>query len=331
MRGMKLYIIVLIFLLIAATIIYFIKTNSTIKKELRDFAVEDTASVNKIFMVNKANEQVVIERNGNKWIVNNKYEARKDAIDLILYTLNRVEVKSPVSKSAFDNTVKLLSAQNVKVEVYQNDKLTKVIYVGGPTKDSYGTYMMLENSATPFIVHIPGFYGYLSTRFFVQEHLWRSQSIFNYSFNEISEINVEYPSNKENSFHVISSNNNFTINPVEKSVKQINYDTSYVKEYIARFKAINFESLVVNIDSLKKDSILKSSPFAKIKIKDINGIENKLTAYLRPASGTIDDDGVPHIYDPDRLYAFLNNGEMVIIQYYVFDPLFMKYADFIKK
>ncbi|OFX21810.1 MAG: hypothetical protein A2033_05855 [Bacteroidetes bacterium GWA2_31_9] len=328
MKKSNLTILIFILLVIIAVIIYFTNKSGTLKKELRDFAVEDTASVDKIFMVNKANQQVTLERNGNDWMVNGKFIARRDAINVLLKTLNRIDVKSPVSKSSFDNVVKNLAAQSTKVEVYQNKNFVKTIYVGGPTQDNYGTYMMLENSATPFIIHIPGFSGYLSTRFFIEESLWRATNVFNFKFQDISEIIVEQPVKPENGFKITSNNNHYEIIPIDKNIQKIDFDTNSVKEYISRFKNVNFEYLARDIKQSKKDSVLASVPYFIISVKDINGKTNTIKTFLRPGDGLIDDDGKPYEFDPDRLYGLLDNGDFVIIQYYVFDPLFRTYKEF---
>lgn len=330
MKKNNLIIIIFIILVIISIVIYFTNKSGTLKKELRDFAVADTSTVDKIFMVNKANQQVLLEKNGNDWTVNGKFLARKDAVTVLLKTLHRMDVKSPVSKSAFDNVVKSLATQSTKVEVYQNKNLVKTFYVGGPTQDNFGTFMMLENSSTPFIIHIPGFAGYLSSRFFIEETLWRSTSIYRYKFQEIAEITVEQPVKPESGFKILSANNRYEIIPLDNKLQKSNFDTTSVKEYISLFKNINFEYLVSEIKQSKKDSILASVPYFVISVKDVNGKTNTLKSFLRPGDGLIDDDGKPYEFDPDRLYAVLDNGDFVIIQYYVFDPLFRTYKDFIK-
>lgn len=331
MKKSNLTILIFIALVIVSVIIYFTNKTGTLKKELRDFAIEDTSTVDKIFMVNKANQQVLLEKQGDVWIVNGKFQARKDAIMILLKTLYRMDVKAPVSKASFDNVVKSLATQSTKVEVYQNKNLVKTIYVGGPTQDNYGTYMMLENSSTPFIMHIPGFAGYLSTRFFIEESLWRSSSIFNYKFQDIAEIIVEQPVKPENGFKITSNNNQYDIVPLDNKIPKMNFDTNSVKEYIARFKNINFEYLSREIKQSKKDSIQASTPYFVLTIKDNSGKSNTVKTFLRPGNGLIDDDGKPYEFDPDRLYAVLNDGDFVIIQYYVFDPLFRTYKEFIKR
>ncbi len=149
---------------------------STLKKGLRDFALEDTASVTKLFLADKNNRSITLEKQKpGIWRLNNKFFARNDAVNLLLETMKRVEVKSPVGKNAKDVIIKALAAAGVKIEAYNKDKLVKLYYVGSETQDMLGTYMLLadpitlENSSVPYITYIPGFDGYLTPRFFTIE------------------------------------------------------------------------------------------------------------------------------------------------------------------
>jgi hypothetical protein len=332
MKKNRTLAILLLLLIIIAGYLYFRQSGSTIKRELRDFAIEDTASVTKIFMVNKENEQVLLERVGDNWRVNGKYPARKDASDLLLKTLNRIEVKSPVSKAAFDNVVKLLAANHTKVEVYAGKrKPEKVIYVGGPTNDYYGTYMMLENSSTPFIMHIPGFSGYLTTRFFLDENEWRDHGILRYSFHEIAMAELEDVRRPENSFRIENlGNNQFTLSSPENQAFVFSFDTLKVKQYLAQLMKVSFERIAAEIKPAVRDSILSTQPIYRIRVKDIHEVTTSIEAYLRPNfMAAASESENPPEFDPERMYGRINqDSTLVIIQYFTFDPLFMELGYF---
>ena len=52
--------------------------------------------------------------------------------------------------------------------------------------------MILENSSEPYVVSIPGFNGYLSSRFSCEENDWKDKIIFNYDKNEIESVHLNY-------------------------------------------------------------------------------------------------------------------------------------------
>ncbi|MEA3443257.1 MAG: DUF4340 domain-containing protein [Bacteroidota bacterium] len=328
MKNNRIYFIIIIILLIVAGILYISKKSGTIKKELRDFAILDTSSVSKIFMVNKQNKSVLLERGENNiWKVNDRYRARKDAVELLLKTFKRWDVKSPVANAAFENVVKNLAAVHVKVEIYSDDKNepAKVIFIGGPTQDMYGTYMMLENSNTPFIVHIPGFSGYLSSRFFLDENDWRDPTIFKYSYDEIKSVSVENFKNQEQSFTATNlGDNQYTLTRLNHKEEIKNYDILKVKQYLSYYKKLGFERIADDISKEKRDSVLESEPIYKITLNDINGTETTIAAHIRPSNRYLNDFGEVSKTDPERMFGQIDNDTtLVIIQYFVFDPLFM--------
>ncbi len=337
MKSQKLILAVLIILVIISAFFYFSNQNSTIKKELKDFAVEDTASIDKIFMVDKFNQKVLLERGDNyTWTVNSKYKARKDAIDMLLKTIKLVKVKMPVARAARENIIKRLASQSIKVEIYSKGKLIRRYYVGDATQDHSGTYMLLENSASPFITHIDGFTGYLTTRYFISERLWKVNSVFYYpKFKNISKVSLQYPQTPEKSFTAEQLGyNKFALKDYHgNNIK--NFDTLKVKQYMSLFKKVNYEAPVVNMRKTRRDSI-NAMPYEQIfTVEDINGIKNTIKTKLVPnIDTTLDDKGniIVNKYDLDRMYCFMHNdSEIVTVQYYVFDPLIKDIKEFIKK
>ncbi len=329
---MKKKIQIAIVLILATVATYFTITgqNGTIKKELRDFAIEDTASVDKLFLVDKLNNSILLERQNGFWTVNKDYVARQDLVDLVLKTLHRIRVKDPVAKAAHENVVKNLAVKSTKVEVYQNGKLTKTIYVGGPTMDSYGTYMILKNSSRPFIMEIPGFRGYLSTRFSTMEIEWRTQSVFSIPLNEIKQVTIENFVDKNQSFKVLHNNNNYEL--FDYSNKQIaNFDTIKVKRFLMEFRKKNFNKYIEDVPQEWQDSIIKSKPMYIITVEKNSGQKQWVKAFNKPGWGKLNFMGEELTKDPDNFFMLMDNGDFVYAQYFSFDPILKKFSDFKKK
>lgn len=328
MTKNKIYLILVISLIALAIFFWFKQKSGTLPGELMDFAVSDTASVSQIFMADKSGKKILLKRKEGYWEVNDKYPARKDAIDILLKTLHRMEVKSPVSKASFDNVVKNLAADHTKVEVYLNEsKPIKIIYIGGPTADNYGTYMMLEKSTTPFVVHIPGFSGYLSTRFFLGESEWRDISLFRYEFSDLRSVRINHNLKPQASFEITSNGNNqFELfrGPASEEVKQ--FDTLKVKQYLAGYKKLSFERFITELDAQKVDSIIASPFIFEMIVSDKDNRSTRLRTFLRPAKEPTEE--MP--WDADRMYGQINDSkDLVIVQYFNFDPLFLEYTDFL--
>ena len=72
--------------------------------------------------------------------------------------------------------------------------------MGNATKDSSGTFMLKEGSDQPYIVYIPGFRGYISTRFTADPEDWRDHVIFNNSMADIQSLIIEGGAKTINTF-----------------------------------------------------------------------------------------------------------------------------------
>ncbi len=332
MKNKSIAIGVALIALLLLALYYFVSTTktNTLKKELSNFAVKDTASISKIFMADRAGKTVTLERiNAKEWKLNGKYIAKSSAMNTLLETIHSITVKETVPKTAFNTVVKRLATQAVKVEIYQNNEISKTYYVGGPTLDYYGTYMMLENSSTPYVMWIHGFEGYLTTRYFIEENVWRSNFIFPPSPLDIAAIKIEYPKNPDLSFELSIFPENKSQNALSFQVKSVrtgkavSIDDNAVKAYLLQIKNISFENIANKMNSKTKDSTLALTPLHLISVTDRKGNTTTLKTYPRKGrEGQVDQNGEQLPYDLDRFYALINNEpDLFTVQYYVFDKL----------
>lgn len=326
---MKKNIIGLVLLILLGSLAYLAyeqRGKGTLKPALHDFAVADTAAVTKVFLADKYGRNVLLERRGEKvWQLNGRYKARKDLVDVLLKTIARVEMKAPVADAAHNTIVTLLAGKSIRTEIYKGDKLVKVYYVGDATGDNMGTYMLLEGSSTPFICHIPGFYGYLTARFVTDVSTWRDTEIFANRLTQIQELSVEYFEHPDKSFRVMKDDAGRysleTLQPVPQAITP--FDTVEVMKYLLGFDNIRFEK-VMSYDAGKVDSIVKSPPYYRITLKEPTGRMRSLTTYRIPfdpeSSETIDGELE---WDPDNMHGIVhdNKDEVVLSQYFVLDRL----------
>jgi hypothetical protein len=345
---MKKFKWVLIFVLALAVIAVFVivrnSSESTLDKNT-DFAVLDTGNLTKIFLADKNNNTVTLQRKEDgKWTVNEQYKAADFAIKIFMKTLMSLEVKCPIAKEAHDNIIKILATNSTKVEIYQtvyrielfdkikwfpHEKLTKTYYVGFATQDNLGTYMLMDGSEDPYIVCIPGFNGFLSTRYSTMLKDWRDHSVFNLRYKEIKSVTLKFPENPEQSFKAVKKG------PQELELSSIGnsnnasgtaitvFDTLKLLDYFSSFENLRFESIVDDIDQPVIDSIKKSVPYHIITVEDEEGkLYSMTTFHMKGAPDMLDIDQKPVLWDRDRMYALVNdNKDFVLVQFFVFDPV----------
>lgn len=331
-------ILVLLTLVVGSIYIYKKKgKSSTLSEDARNFKFRDTASITKIFMADKNGKQCTVERTSKGWMVNNKFYVRPDAILTLLETIKNVEVKRPVARQAKEGTLKVLAYKAIKVEIYVKNKLVKQYYVGHETPDGEGTHMLLtdeesgKNYDDPFVVFIPGFTGFLNTRYIVEEKHWRDLSVINFTPDKIKNITYTNFEKPDSTFQItLADTRTFQLKDAKGS--EIEFDELKMKQYLAYFQNLNAEAIFTTTDKPVADSLSKAKPFAEFAITDKN---NQLFTcgfyYKSPPTFKNAEYGVKYKYDPDRLYVnFDSKKEWAVIQYYVFGKLFIT-TDYLKK
>lgn len=332
MKRSSLITILILILLIVLSVFVFKKKGglSTLDEDARNFKYKDTAAITKIFMADKNGRQCTVERTAKGWMVNNKFYVRPDAILTLLETIKNVEVKRPVARQAKQGTLKVLAYRAIKVEIYVKDELVKQYYVGHETPDGEGTHMLLTNLDTeenyddPYVVFIPGFNGYLNTRYIVEEKQWRNLSVINFTPDKIKSVAYINHVKPDSSF-TINVINTKTFNLLDFKKQILPFSELKMKQYLAYFQNLNCEAIFTTSDRHTVDSLASSRPFATFEIVDKDNHKFQYFFYLKkPLVSKNAEYGVRYAYDPDRLFVnFDDKKEWAVIQYYVFGKLFV--------
>ncbi len=317
-------------ILMGSLTFWFVLNNrqGTLRAEMKNFAVKDTASINKLFLADKNGRTLTLERDEKgHWTVNGKYGVRMDALATLMETIYRLDVKEPVGKKAQDNVMKRLASKAVKCEIYQKGELVKAYYVGTETQNMKGTYMIMidpetmETMERPFITYIPGFEGYLTTRYFTEEKGWRDRTMFEYNPNDIKSVKMEVPYNPSFGYELtVNANNDYQIKMLADNKIVADVDPIAVKQYLSYFQILSFESFEVDLKQNQIDSVLKSQPINILTVTDKNGKTNKVTFFARkPKKEVYGKDGLLLKFDEERMDALMNNGvDFVMVQFYMF-------------
>ena len=332
--------IIVIVLAVVALVLILQNRKSTLRRAMSEFAIIDTASVTKIFMADMRNNQVLLTKiTPGWWMLNDTLKARREGLDLLLKTISNLAVKAPVPKKSYNSVIKRLATNSVKVEIYQkkyrvdlfnsirffpHEKLTRVYYVGNPTPDNMGTFMLMEGSDVPFVVYEPGFRGFIAARFTAMINDWRDHTIFKKNPSEIRSLKVEFMQQPEESY-LIEKQGQESLDLISLTTNQklSSFDLRRIVDMVNGYRDIRFEAVLDAMDPAKKDSIIHTTPLHIITLTDIAGNINRVKTFrLKNDRGDYDMEGNLVAHDLNRLYALINDGkEMVLIQYFVFDPI----------
>lgn len=341
MKKNRIIVIVVVVLVIVSMAIVLSYSSGTYSNKIKNFAVEDTARVTKIFLANKHDQTILLQRvSDGTWSVNEKYEANPYVINMFLETIQRIRVKHPVPQKSSDFIFKRMSANAVKCEIYEKqyridflglqlfprEVMTRCYYVGDPTQDNMGTFMLMDGAETLFVVSLPGFRGFVSSRYRIPEKDWRSRRLISCNASDIQSVSLEYTKEPEHSFSInIDDLGKIHFQTPDPNFNEKVVDTLKIMNFLNSFKNINFEGILTyDMDSLRMDSIIRSEPFKILRFKPKNGEMLVLKMYPRILPSSLIDDatGLPEA-SLDHFYIY-DEKELFLAQYFVFDKILRK-------
>ena len=289
-----------------------------------DFAIPNTSQIGKIVLWDKTKKRVTLTREDDTWQVNDKYPVRPEAIDILLETLENLDIVAQVSKAAEATVLKSVNINSTITEVYDKQgKLLKELYIGGGARASTTTYMMQKGNPTPYEVSLPNWQGVLKPRFMLNEIDWRDRAVFRIPADKIKTVQVEYfsPEKKELSFKLIRNGKLIDIKKLYGlPIKGLPIDKKGMY-YINGFESIVAEAF--ENENPKRQGLLNAEPFCEIEVMTITGELRNVKLYPVPGRQIGQNEkGAPVRAAVDRYFANVdNNADFMLVQDRVFKRL----------
>jgi hypothetical protein len=295
---------------------------------LSDFAIADTATVDRIFIADQKGRSVDLRRTPQGWTVDGKYPTVKRSVDLLLRTFKRVEVRSAVAKAAEANVLRAMAAGGKKVEIYQGDDTpSKIWIVGHGTRDNFGTYMLLEKpgegrSNTPFVMNMPGFTGILNTRFHTRLDEWRLPEVFRFNdLHDLASVEVELPAAPAQSYRIENLGGG-KVRLLDLGGKPLPMDTVFVRGALLPYQQLNYEYIDRSLKPAQRDSLLASAPNAIVRATHRSGTGQQVKFWYMPYKGDEPGPGQARpLHDNLRMRALVQDTLLVVVQRAGFDAI----------
>jgi len=305
-RRYRVHIIIILAVLL---FLFLTRDNKRSTVNGNSFAVLNTSDISKIFMADRKGTTIKFIKNEDNWIINDNYKVREDAIGVLLNTISQIRIKRTVPLIHEEQVIKELASLGVKIEMYNKYGLIKSYTIGNTTEDYLGTYMLLDNNESPFITHIPSHNGFLGPRYGIAVNSininnWRDINIFDLKINEIKKISVKHFNDPGSSF--LLSVDSLKLYNMDNTIFEL--DTLSMKRYLNVFKKLNCEAFKND-----KSKIEFVSPIHELVV-------NNDTLFTYP----IDIDNIKtkdENFNVRRMYAKLNNGDLMLIQNNVFNKV----------
>ena len=331
----SLFILLLTLFLLVGLGYYYINKDKAEKTTLQDrdwdMSIKNTEDIGRIFFADRNSGKTVdLKRDGNAWTYNDKWKARPNAVENLMVVLKTVSLRERPANAAIKTMVKSLAAQGIKVEVYdKKGKAMKKFYVGGATPDERGTFMIMEGSNNPYVMHMQHAEANLRGVFFVGDKNWRDKTVFGFKGENVKSVSIDYPKNKNQSFHLNRSGKKWEVAPFYPSTRKISrtVDIDAVDEFLAGFKSIGAEAF--ENDFAKRDSVLATTPFCTVEVEMLDGEKQKVD--LHPLDYKFKNPQADRESEYfERYLAAMNNkyDDVMLTQHIVMKKIFWGYPFF---
>jgi hypothetical protein len=312
------YSVIAILLLIL--VIYLLRERSPFGGDT-SFASEPKKEITRIEFSDDE-KTLILEKEGEGWLVNRKFETRKTSILFILKILTEMEIKSPVTPELFSKEIVEKGIEPVKVKVSEKGKVIRSFRVYRTASNKYGNIMKLKESSRPFIVFVPGNEAEIGSAFSMNELFWQPYTVFSLLPSDIYSVALENLVDTSSSFMIKNENRRFRL--YGNSGELTGWDTSRLIRYVSYYTHVQFESWALDLLKEEKENIENEEPLYKITVVSSEGERKVIRLWQRSVeeNGTVKDD-------TDRLWAKTEgNNEIFVIRYVDIDPLLKKRSYF---
>ena len=289
-----------------------------------NFSIENTDDIGKIILSHRAGNVYILTRSGDTWKVNESYPARMSSVNPLLDAMRMVEIRYIPADKAMENVMENIDGTYIHAEVFdRSGKLMKAYRVGGVTPDERGTYMIMDGSKQPFVVHIPSWDGALRTRYTLELADWRDRRFMNLDANDVMSVKVEYPQQKSQSFILERKGQDFTLSPMFPELRD--YPALYREGTGEAFLTALAEAACEGFENQYplKDSIRALVPFCHMQLSMKN--DQKVEVKIWPKGVPVYTANSPPVH---RFFIERIPGDFVLAQFDVIKGMLRGYDFF---
>lgn len=300
--------------------------------ELIEFAIKDVSTIDKIIITDKALNTFEVQKKGGTWVDKDGNCVVPENVTNLLDAIKNIEFKGYLPDKSHATYNKMMIAQNIKVEIFQNGEWSKTWYIGPASPDHYSQVMLLDSkeygkSTNPVQMKVKGMNGFLEPRFFADPRLWGCTDIFSIPMERISHVDVKFIQEPSRSFSVSKKGPKTSVYQQGKELP--NVDSRMVFSYLQNYKKIHYNAQNFELNKKQVDSLKRSTPFAILTVKETTGQSTKLRCFRAKLSANDVVAGQEVMNsDMDKFWCELPSGELVKCQYFVFNQLFFGHLYF---
>ncbi len=307
------------------------KSNSEDLTADRGFAVTDFSSVSKIVIKHVKLQPMVFTRNKTGWLLNQSSNVDPAVFSNIQAALTGMRMLYMPPAATTSTVMKSIRQNGIQVDIYtgNSDSPEKIFFIGTDTQKGDGTFMLLNGSDQPYVMHLPGLHGGLRSRFEQPEKNYRDKFIYQFPLKSIQYIQVKYPKHEVESFQ-IQVQQPLSLTPLLSATRKPAGTLLEAKliAYADQFASTGTEGLFN--DFPLKDSLFLLVPDCIITIAQND--KTVTTDKFYSFEHFMERNGIyrtpPEIRSGNRMFILRNDKDLFLAQNKVIGPFFTGFSEF---
>jgi hypothetical protein len=265
-------LVILLVLLISATIFssFWLKRRSFDSVDASIFRVDDLAAIDSVALESPGGN-VALKFDGTRWMVNGKYRADGQMIEVLFATLAQIVPRRPISENMRDSVAEMLTKRGTHVVLVAGGDRKAEFYAGGNAVKSEAWFY--SPAKGPYVMAIPGYRVYASGVFELDESGWRDKQVFRFNQRNFKRLALSYTRDPASNFEILYEDQEFDIPGITTA------DTAKIFDFLDAASLLKAEELIRPGERVWVDSLLAQTSSFTIEVTDISGRISQLVVF----------------------------------------------------
>jgi len=305
-------------LLIAAicTVIWMSAENIEYSEDM--FAISNSHLIDRIVISDGSNKEVVLEKNGDNWIVNGADIARQSQVSIIVNMLPMLLVDVPAEKAVNNAINKGVVKLQKQVRFFIDKKEILYSFYNVETR----VVATINNSSQAYYLTTPGYALEFSSALSLNDSYWKSKAMYSWNSLQIDKLSVEYSDAKTESFVIEKHNDMYVVSSLNNNKTISSNETEKIFSYLSFASSLEFDDFLTD-NQVEVYNKLKGNADVVISVV-VEGELHKLNVFYKPDSNS--ETG----FDLYKVFVQMDNSEPVVVSFLKMDNLLKDYRYFNK-
>lgn len=287
-KNKRLFILLLILIGVTLTFAWMGQRKRTPDIDKNIFKIPALERADKVLLESSAGK-VELSFNGTRWRVNNRYDADRQLVTVLMATLREAEPRRPLTGSFKDSLSTSIEQSGIKVSLFSGANLLRTFFAGGNHTKTQ-SYFKDPQTGDIYLMAIPGYRVYVSGILELDENGWRDKYVFGFNGRNFLGLKAEFPQKPSENFKVSQIQQLFVVEGLPKT------DTAKLYTYLDDVLSLTADEYLQ--PSALTDSLLRVQPRAVITVTDMANRNYVLKLYY-PLRNSI-----PAIFNEDQAIIF---------------------------